>query len=130
MIKDSINMEEILLLEKFKRFELKLNCPVEGQKNKPIVVYNFIFSDESCGTLKGYICDIGPFFFKMDDCWVVPVGVYTDCGDCHHIFVDIRESEVANEPFFRIGNTDYYHRILCCLTSSKKVDPKTGILIQ
>ncbi|UCE56108.1 MAG: hypothetical protein JSV31_11885 [Desulfobacterales bacterium] len=107
---------------------MKLMHPVEEQKNEPIAVHNFIFPDGHLGALVGYNRGIGPLHVFLE-AWEVPIGVYTDTGEYYGFIFDKRGSEMENEPTFRIGDTDYYNRILYCYLICEKVDPKTGSLI-
>ena len=121
----TIDFDEILE-QKFEEFNIKLMHPIEDQKNELMIVHDLIFPDSSCGTLNGYNRGIGQFFIQLE-AWEVPVGVYTDTGDYYHSIFDAMDLE--KRPTFRIGDTEYFNRIIHCLTSCYKVDPKTGNLI-
>lgn len=125
---NAINLEDKFQMEKLEEFNMKLMHPIEEQINEPMVVPNFIFPDSNCGRLVGYNRGIGPLHIFLES-WEIPVGVYTGTGDYYGFIFDDRDSETENEPTFRIGNTDYYNRILYCYLICEKVDPKTGGLI-
>ena len=122
------NLEDKFLEQKFEEFNMKLMHPIEEQINEPMVVNNFIFPDGNFGTLEGYNRGIGPLHIFLQS-WEVPVGVYTGNGDYYGFIFDGRDSESEKVPTFRIGDTDYYNRILYCYLICERVDPKTGDLV-
>jgi len=105
---------------------VKLQHPVEHNKNKPMIVHNFIFTDGHVGELAGYNRGIGPFFVE-NEINEFPVGIYTDTGDYYGILFDLETFE--DEPTFNIDGVDYYNQIIDCYENCYKVDPKTGNII-
>jgi len=105
---------------------VKLMHRVEDQRNKPIVVHDFIFPDGHVGDLVGYNRGIGPFFVQ-NEINEFPVGIYTDTGEYYGILFDLKPRGVV--PTFTIDGVDYYNRIIDCYENCHTVDPKTGSLI-
>jgi hypothetical protein len=119
---NTINLEE-----KLRERHLEVLDPINAAIKKPMVVFEFIFAGGQKGTLEGYNRGLGPIGDLKD--WEEPVGIYTDNGDYYYIVFDNRESKMEKKPTFRIGDKNFYYRILRCYTMCGKVDPKTGNLI-
>lgn len=118
----------INLDKKIRKRHLEVLDPINANMKKPMVVFDFIYSDGQRGTLEGYNRGLGPIGPDLKD-WEEPVGVYTDTGDYYSFVFDNRESQMEKKPTFRIGERDFYYRILRCYTSCAKVNPKNGHLI-
>ena len=125
---NKLDLEDKFMEQKLEEFNMKLMHPVEEQMNEPMVVNNFIFPEKNSGRLVGYNRGIGPLHIFLES-WEVPVEVHTNTGDNYGFIFDDRDYERENKPTFRIGDTDYYNRILYCYMICEKVDPKTGGLI-
>jgi hypothetical protein len=119
----TINLEE-----KIRKRHLEVLNPINANMRKPMVVFNFIFSDGQKRTLEGYNRGLGPIDPYLKN-WEDPVGVYTDTGEYYSFVFDIRKSRMEKKPTFRIGDKNFYYRILRCCTMCGKVNPKTGNLI-
>jgi len=120
---NTINLEE-----RIGNRHLEVLDPINANGGKPMVVFDFIFSGGQKGTLEGYNRGLGPIGPDLKD-WEEPVGVYTDTGDYYNFVFDNRKSRMEKKPTFRIGDRNFYYRILRCYTMGGKVDPKTGNLI-
>jgi hypothetical protein len=113
--------------EKNRNRHLEVLDPINANGGKPMVVFDFIFSGGQKGRLEGYNRGLGAIGDLKD--WEEPVGVYTDTGDYYNFVFDNRKSRMEKKPTFRIGDRNFYYRILRCYTMGGKVDPKTGNLI-